>query len=393
MATEYRLPRKLKHYLSQILHGAETSPNNSLNSIGKVIRDSRFVLREAVHFDNWNGGIHSHEIVFFVPLKLWQSEGFHDMEVRKAISDLITDQINKANDLISDEDICNTIIAINDPDDKEFCVARGFDDGSLSLLLDFEEEPGISPRPASTNITDDSEGLWKMGLCRLFISHRDSSKRIVKELAEVLKTFGVDSFVAHEDIEPTRAWREEILRALESMDAILAFVTDDFFESPWTNQELGFAVARRAKVISLKLGKIDPQGFISNEQAQKGEGLTVYQQAEKIVDILISSKIGIEGIKQAFIERFEGSASFRGAEENFSNLQKFQQFSEEEIDRLVRAFNENGQNYLASGLGIRNQFLNFINSVSSRDFERITPEEEENYSKIKVKTVEDDLPF
>jgi hypothetical protein len=58
----------------------------------------------------------------------------------------------------------------------------------------------------------------------------------------------------------------EIERALFSMDAFLAVHTVGFSASCWTQQEIGFAVARGVKIISLKMGE-DPTGFISRHQA------------------------------------------------------------------------------------------------------------------------------
>ena len=73
-------------------------------------------------------------------------------------------------------------------------------------------------------------------------------------------------FVAHEDIHPTARWQTEIERGLATMDALVAILTPGFRDSVWTNQEIGFALGRGAKIISLRMGE-DPPGFISAEQA------------------------------------------------------------------------------------------------------------------------------
>ena len=72
-------------------------------------------------------------------------------------------------------------------------------------------------------------------------------------------------------------WQAEIERGLATMDAMVAILTPGFRDSVWTNQEIGFALGRGAKIISLRMGE-DPPGFISAEQA-------IPQQQRMAVDI------------------------------------------------------------------------------------------------------------
>ncbi|MFN4024982.1 MAG: toll/interleukin-1 receptor domain-containing protein [Hyphomonas sp.] len=83
---------------------------------------------------------------------------------------------------------------------------------------------------------------------RLFISHISKDKGIATRLKEALHAHHISGFVAHEDIHPTKAWQDEIERALNSMHAMVAVHTLGFSESVWTQQEIGFALGRRTKV-------------------------------------------------------------------------------------------------------------------------------------------------
>jgi TIR domain len=74
-------------------------------------------------------------------------------------------------------------------------------------------------------------------------------------------SFGVDAFVAHDTIEPTRPWQDVIESALATCHALAALVTTDFKESNWCDQEVGFAVGRGILIISVRIGH-DPYGFI-----------------------------------------------------------------------------------------------------------------------------------
>ncbi|AGK59929.1 hypothetical protein HYPDE_41303 [Hyphomicrobium denitrificans 1NES1] len=99
-------------------------------------------------------------------------------------------------------------------------------------------------------------------------------------MREVLKRYGISSFVAHDDIKVSAKWRDEILRSLHSMDAFVAIITKDFSQSNWTDQEVGIAVCRDVLIIPLDKGAA-PYGFIGELQAEKTGGDAV-EVAEKV---------------------------------------------------------------------------------------------------------------
>ena len=88
-------------------------------------------------------------------------------------------------------------------------------------------------------------------------------------LKTCLSAYAMDGFVAHQDIHPTLEWQVEIERALRNMDAFIAIHTKGFSGSIWTQQEIGFAVARDVKIISLKMGE-DPTGLYLNTKRLHG---------------------------------------------------------------------------------------------------------------------------
>ena len=132
-------------------------------------------------------------------------------------------------------------------------------------ILEIAEDLELAaPTPAAVS------GLprnWRnTGDFRLFISHIAKHKDKATRLKEALAPHSICGFVAHEDIHPTLEWQQEIERALYNMDAMVAIHTEGFSASYWTQQEIGFALGRGTKVISLKMGE-DPTGFISKHQA------------------------------------------------------------------------------------------------------------------------------
>jgi hypothetical protein len=109
--------------------------------------------------------------------------------------------------------------------------------------------------------------IWEPNKFRVFLSHKSSVKVNTAALKDSLALFGISCFVAHEDIHPTKEWMDEIESALFSMDALVALMTDDFHDSDWTDQEVGVAMGRSVPIISVKLGRLNPYGFIGRFQA------------------------------------------------------------------------------------------------------------------------------
>lgn len=105
---------------------------------------------------------------------------------------------------------------------------------------------------------------------RVFISYHRSTKQhsdIAEKLKEEMGLLGVSSFVDKSSIEPGRRWSQETERALWSMDAMLALVTNRYHERPWTNQEIGFAYGRSVPILGLMLEEAAPKGLFGELQA------------------------------------------------------------------------------------------------------------------------------
>ena len=127
-----------------------------------------------------------------------------------------------------------------------------------------------TPSPVSASAMEQIWGT-NAGHSRLFISHKAAHRGKVGKLAETLNTRGISTFVAHHDVKPASEWRSEILNALNTMTHFVAFLTDGFHESPWTNQEVGYAFGLRKPRLFVKLSKVDPGGLANAEQALEAD--------------------------------------------------------------------------------------------------------------------------
>lgn len=153
------------------------------------------------------------------------------------------------------------------------------------VLLRVAEELDIVPPAASFAVTAPPKNWQGTKAFRLFISHISKDKLIATRLKDALARYDIAGFVAHEDIEPTLPWQDEIERALRTMDALIAVHTPGFSASIWTQQEIGYALGRGTKVISFKMGE-DPTGFIGKHQALPRRNRTAEEIAKEIDKLL-----------------------------------------------------------------------------------------------------------
>lgn len=149
----------------------------------------------------------------------------------------------------------------------------------VAFELDFLVEGAISSTVTPPKNWEETQEF------RLFISHISKDKQIATRLKHALSKFDIAGFVAHEDIHPTLPWQDEIERALQTMDALVAVHTKGFSASIWTQQEIGYALGRNTKIISFKMDE-DPTGFISKHQALSRQNRTAEQIAEEIDKLL-----------------------------------------------------------------------------------------------------------
>lgn len=164
---------------------------------------------------------------------------------------------------------------------------------------------------------------------KIFISHRDTKKVEAKQLATSLEGYGISCFVAHDSIVPMTLWKHEILKALHQMDAFVCFITDDFYTSEWTNQEIGYALAKDVPIYLFSHDGTDPCGFKLDTQAIKTGSIT-------LIDCIKRDFVKHLAVKQAMLTAFTEAVRFQDAKDKFIDLLGLS-FSDDEIDGIVQA--------------------------------------------------------
>jgi hypothetical protein len=177
--------------------------------------------------------------------------------------------------------------------------------------------------------------IWGEEGYRVFLSHKAEVKEETAALKEGLRIFGASCFVAHQDIAPTKAWQDEIENALLTMDAFVALLTEDFHESDWTDQEVGFALARGVPIIGVNLGK-DPYGFIGKFQALSCEWTDA---PTEIAKLLIKESRMLE----AYIAGLSGCMGFDDGNKLAQILPEIDSLTAKQVEALVSTYTSDPQ--------------------------------------------------
>jgi hypothetical protein len=220
-------------------------------------------------------------------------------------------------------------------------LENGDDEGLLELERYLDPADGQPSAPASAG-----PGPWKgEGTFRLFISHTHPNAPFAAAMKKHLERFLIESFVAHNDIEPSQKWMRVIESALLTCHAAVALVTPDFRESQWCDQEVGFCLARSLLVVPLIRGP-DPHGFLSEVQGVKLSDQTSAQSAATNVLRILASRDETRNRMATSVVRFyAASKNFESTRQAFTLLARIpkEAWTPEMVYEVERAAKDNYQ--------------------------------------------------
>jgi len=72
---------------------------------------------------------------------------------------------------------------------------------------------------------------------RAFISYSSQEKQSAAEVQRALSEYGIEGFLAHEDISVSEQWKERIFQELKGRGMFIALISKAFKESAWAPQE------------------------------------------------------------------------------------------------------------------------------------------------------------
>lgn len=339
--TKFELPPNIERYLAAL---SKLYAQDGNRLCQELIVNAQARVHEEWSRDYWNGGTYGHALYLAVPESLFLSSVKQMDDIRSQIKE----DLNKIHN-VQNEFIEEVFLEMEIPEDHEWRKESG-------LLVAGKRV--VSP--------DATKRIWGEDGFRVFLSHKSEVKKETAELKDSLCVFGISCFVAHDDIHPTKEWQDEIEKALSSMDGFVALMTENFHDSDWTDQEVGFAVARGVPIVAVRLGR-DPYGFIGKFQALSCS----WQNAcEKIVKLLIKNGRMFE----SYVRSLRTCPNWETGLILAKALPDIEQLTAHQIDELVMAYNEthelhgcwgfNGTRPQLHGTGI----VSHLNRLDTRRF-------------------------
>lgn len=305
---EFELSGKIEHYLAVL---SKLYAHEGAQQKQEILVNAQVRVQEEWDYDNWNGGTYGHALFLTLPEALY----LRVAKQRDALQQEIRNDLNKVHD-VQNESISVVFFEMEAIEDK-----------------DWRQQSGMLRTAKWTVAPKAAERIWGDGGFRVFLSHKIEVKKETAALKAALSSFGAACFVAHEDIHPTAEWQNEIENALASMDAFVALLTKGFHHSQWTDQEVGFAIARKVPMIAVKLG-LDPYGFIGKFQALSSD----WEHAPvKVAQLLIKQPLMLE----AYIRALPRCSSFEGGITLSEVFSEIETLTPEQADEMMSCFNRN----------------------------------------------------
>lgn len=309
---DFELPKKIEHYLAAL---SKLYANDGSKKLQEILVNAQIRVHEdwGSSSSNWNNDTFAHAVYLVIPESLYLGT----VKGKDKIQSQIKDDINTLHN-IQNEYVAAVFLEMKVVEDQ-----------------DWRKESGLLLSGERIVLPDAVKRIWGDAGYKVFLSHKSEVKKEVATLKEELKLYGISSFVAHEDIHPTKEWQIEIENALDSMDAFVALLTDDFHNSLWTDQELGFAFGRGVPIVPVKLGK-DPYGFIGKFQALACSWVTA---APEIVKILAKQELMVN----ALIAAVKNCENFDNGNTLAEILPAIEKLSPQQARDFIDAFNTNSQ--------------------------------------------------
>lgn len=307
---EFELPANIERYLSVL---SRLYARDGKRTLQQIVVNAKVRVDKGWNYDNWSGGTYGHALYLTLPEPLF-------LEVSRQRDDIQSSIAGDLNGLHNFQ--------------KEH-IAAVFLDIDIAENSGWRQESGLLMTTAKTVLPDQVKRIWGTTGFRLFLSHKSEVKREAATLKDGLQRFGVSAFVAHENIQPAKEWQDEIENALHTMDGLVAVMTEGFHDSPWTDQEVGFALARGVPVIALRMGK-DPYGFLAKFQALS---IDWDGAPEAVAKLLIHREL----MFSAYLQALRNCMSFADGNLLARILPEIEKLTGQQIDDLVAATNGNEQ--------------------------------------------------
>ena len=198
---------------------------------------------------------------------------------------------------------------------------------------------------------------------RIFFSYSTKDKAIIAHLKDSLELYGFEVFVAHDEeaIEPAVEWQNDIIDNIKKCDIFIPFITTNFKESKWADQETGMAIINDKFILPLEVD-LYPYGFIGKIQSLKVnkkkltskissefETYIKYELPAKIFKVLEKVPKFEGRIVDIFIKNLRIIGSFESANNVVKLIEQFNSPTPKQVKQIYKITKENRQIHEAYG--------------------------------------------
>ena len=181
---------------------------------------------------------------------------------------------------------------------------------------------------------------------RAFISYSSEDKVLAGKIKKGLEEYGLEVFLAHEDIDPAAEWQTVILENLESTDIFIPILTDKFHKSFWTDQESGMAFTKNKLIVPISIDGHNPYGFLGKYQSLKFNPNQDPMDCGSIINAIKKARPHFEvQILDSLIKTFTGSNSWEEAGTKARLLLEFEEMSDKQVNEIFRGAVQNNEIY------------------------------------------------
>lgn len=180
---------------------------------------------------------------------------------------------------------------------------------------------------------------------RVFASHLAKERRLVGDVGDGLRSYGISVFVAHDTIDVDVPWESEIVRWLNGCHVGVAFLHPDFHTSYYCMQEVGWLLGREVPIARLMSGEA-PRGLLGSNQALQIAEKDAMRVVQDLLAYLESKPTLAKNITASYAQALEMSPAFRYTDHMWRWLRD-KELTETQCEQVIMAAEAQRQVYLA----------------------------------------------
>jgi TIR domain len=173
-----------------------------------------------------------------------------------------------------------------------------------------------------------------------FMSYQTDDRVVAASVSQLLATLGIQAFMAHEHIEVSMQWRDEILRQVGLANLFIPILSQRYHGSIWCLQESGIAAFRRISVIPLSIDGSIPPGALNHIQSTR-----IDPNAPTYANIFPGLALNhVEFLISSITQIIARSGNYRNAESNFDLIIPYlPRATDQQIVELLNVAQRNNQ--------------------------------------------------